>query len=411
VKGHVRKRSSWEFVIDLGHQPAQRCLSCKRARYWVERKKLEVCPKCGGELLDRVERRQKTQGGFATKKQAQTALSEVLVKLNADQYVEPAKITVREFLEDEWLPAIETTIRPSTFASYKGHVDKHLVPHLGSIRLQKLTPARINALYAELQQDGEDRKKLSPSTVRRIHATLHRALKDGVRWERLHRNAADATDPPKPKQAGGGKDMKVWSLEELQTFLRATKDHRMYPLWKTLASTGMRRGEALGLRWPDVDLDAGRISISRTLIAVGKEVQESEPKTKYGRRKISIDPLTAQMLKEWQKQQLKEQMSLGRGQEAKTGPVFTSETGEAYSPNWVTKCFEQQVRATKVPRIRLHDLRHTYATLCLGKKVHPKLVQAQLGHANIGITLDTYSHVIPAQQEEAAAMIGALIGG
>ena len=160
------------------------------ARFWVERKPKETCPKCGGELLETEERRRATKGGFRTAKECAAAMNKVLTAVEERSYVAPSKITVREFLLREWLPAIRSTIRPSTYYSYVQHVTFHILPHIGSLQLVNLTPARINALYATLALTGkkDGKKGLSPRSVHHVHAVLHRACKDAVRWGRLTRN-------------------------------------------------------------------------------------------------------------------------------------------------------------------------------------------------------------------------------
>jgi predicted RNA-binding Zn-ribbon protein involved in translation (DUF1610 family) len=176
MRGHVRKRSTWSYTIERGSHPAQRCAACNH-RTWIERTILELCPKCGGELVTRQERRQQTTSGFPTKRAAEEALNTVLNSLQTGTYAPPAKLTVREYLTNEWLPAIAGTIRPSTLVAYTGHVEGHIIPALGSVPLQKLTPGRINALYNSLQVAKPAGPGLSATSVRRVHATLHRALR------------------------------------------------------------------------------------------------------------------------------------------------------------------------------------------------------------------------------------------
>ena len=198
MRGHLRKRRTWEYVVELGPQPAQRCESCGR-RHWVEGKARKTCPACAGELKETSERRQRCQAGFATRKVAQAALTTVLSSLESGAYTERKDVTLGEFLLEEWLPVIESTIRSTTYSSYATHVQKHILPTLGRVKLQKLTPVMINALYAQLLKDGKvcGSGGLSANSVRRVHATLHRALNDAVRWDRLLRNPCDAADPPR----------------------------------------------------------------------------------------------------------------------------------------------------------------------------------------------------------------------
>jgi len=410
MQGHVRKRgkNSWEYIADIGVHAAERCTGCGR-RFWTERRPLGVCSKCDGRLVETEERRRQTKSGFPTRREAQTAMNKILVAIEEKTFVAPAKLSLREYLRSEWLPAIEATIRPSTYRSYKQHVECHICPHVGSVQLQKLSGSQINTLYAKLALTGKKDGKsgLSPLSIRHVHATLHRALKDAVRWERITRNPIDAADPPSIR-GDGSKELKTWSAEQLKAFLDSTKDERLSPLWHLLAMTGMRRGEALGLRWEDVDLEAGRLSVRRALIPNGAVVVISEPKTARGRRSVALDPETVEVLKRQAGQQLADQLKKG-DEWSDSGLVFTKEDGAAWHPEVVSRFFRGTVKRSRLPEIRLHDLRHTHATLALRAGIHPKVVSERLGHATIAITLDTYSHAVPAMQEEAAARIAELV--
>ena len=273
----------------------------------------------------------------------------------------PSKRTTGAFLREDWLPGLRAQVRPGTWAEHKSKVEVHLVPAIGGVRLQQLTPGHLNALYADLLEQG-----LSARTVLHVHATIRRALADATRWGLVPGNVALLASPPRP----GRPELQVSTAAELRTFLAAVEDDRLYALWLLAASTGMRRGELLGLRWPDVDLGRARVAVRRSLVTVGHKVMVSEPKTAKGRRSVALDPATVAGLKAWHKHQ-----------------------------------------AADLPVIRLHDLRHTNATLALAAGIHPKVVQERLGHANIAITLDTYSHAVPALEEQAARTVAALVFG
>ena len=245
---------------------------------------------------------------------------------------------------------------------------------------------------------------LTALSVRHVHAVLHRALKNGCAGPAA-RNPADLADPP--RVAGHGHELRTWSAEQLAAFLNSQRDDRLYALWYTLAMTGLRRGEALGLRWHDLDLEAGRLAVRRALVPCGREVLVSEPKTARGRRAVALDPETVAVLKDEAARQLKVQHACTAWVE--TGLVFTGDNGEALHPEVVSRFFRKAVRETMLPDIRLHDLRHTHATLALQAGIHPKVVSERLGHATVSITLDTYSHAIPAMQEEAALLIAGLV--
>ncbi|HEY5472589.1 MAG TPA: tyrosine-type recombinase/integrase, partial [Candidatus Limnocylindrales bacterium] len=399
---------SWEYIVDVGLAAAQRCQSCKK-RFWVERRPKATCPKCGGALRETEERRRETKAGFATQKECQAAMNKLLVAVEQHSYAAPTKASVREYLVKEWLPAVKSTIRPSTYNSYVQHVECHVAPHIGSVKLQKLSGSQVNALYAKLAETGrkDGKSGLSPMTIHHVHACLHKACKDAVRWGHISRNPLDAADPPR-KKGDGSKEMQTWSKEQLRAFLEAMAGERLYALWHTIAMTGMRRGEAIGLRWSDVDLENARLSVRRALIPINREVVVSEPKTAKGRRVVALDPGTVEVLKGQAARQLDEQDAQDDAW-VETGLVFAQENGAALDPESVSRYFRQAVKQSLLPQIRLHDLRHTHATLALQAGIHPKVVSERLGHATISITLDTYSHAIPAMQEEAAALIAALV--
>ena len=377
----------------------------------MEGKGKKTCPACGGGLRETSERRQHCQAGFATRKVAQTALTTILSSLESGIYVERRDVTVDEFLREEWLPIVESTVRSTTYSSYATHVQKHIAPTLGLVKLQKLTPVMINALYAQLLKDGKvcGSGGLSANSVRRVHATLHRALGDAVRWDRLSRNPCDAADPPRLGADPQAKTQ-AWTNLELRKFLEAVKSERLYPLWLTLSMTGLRRGEALALRWTDIDLERARLSVRRSFVPINGMVEVHEPKTSRGRRLVALDPFTVSVLKMWSRRQKEERLERGPVW-TDSGLVFTRPDGKLIHPERVSKAFRVAVKRSGLPPIHLHDLRHTHATLALAAGVHPKVVSDRLGHATVAITLDIYSHAIPALSEEAAATVAALVMG
>ena len=409
MRGSIRRRgqTSFEYIVDIGSASAQRCQACGR-RFWVERKLEEICPKCGGVLLETEERRRAIKGGFATQRECQAALNKVLVAVEARTFTPPTRITVKAFLLSEWLPAVKGTLRPTTYASYTMLAREHIIPRLGSLQLQRLTPAAINALYAHLGEHGRVHGggPLSASSVRRVHAVLHRACHDAVRWGRLTVNPVDAADPP--KQSSEHAERPVWNAEQLAGFLAHVADDRLFALWRLLAMTGMRRGEALGLQWPDVDMEAGTISIRRAWIPVNGVGQMSEPKTKRGRRTIALDPVTLEALKAHVARQADEQSNWEEAW-AETGFVFTREDGQPLHPWHVSKDFRDHLKAAALPQIPLHGLRHSYATLALSGGVNPRIVSGRLGHSTVALTLDVYSHVLPQQDRDAAEKIADLL--
>ena len=290
----------------------------------------------------------------------------------------PSHLSVREFLLKVWLPAIEPSVRPTTLSGYRMLVEQHLVPQLGAIQLQSLNAAQINAHYARLLAEGRVHGKggLSPNSVHHVHAVLHRALRDAVKWGYLQSNVASFAEPP--RASAQHRELAVWSEEQLHAFLDSVRRNRLYPLWRFLAMTGCRRGEALGLIWPDLDVESRAVTIRRALVPIDGTLRESEPKTKRGRRRIALDSVTVTVLRELAAAQLGEQQAAGDGW-ADSGRVFTRANGEQLHPERISALFRRLVRAAALPPIPLHGLRHTYASIALAKGVNPAIVSRRLG--------------------------------
>jgi integrase len=382
MKGHFKKRgASWYF--------------------WIE---LDVGPDGA--------RKQKSVGGFKTRKEAERAYADMRDEVRRGVYIEPSKLTLTRFLEDDWFPAIRVSVRPTTWEHYHRSFRNYIRPTIGRTLLPNVTPTRLNAFYADLLESGRcnpdaSTPGLSPKTVKHVHTMLHKALEDAVRWGHLARNPVSLATPPQPRTP----EMKVWTPEQLRAFLESQRSHRLYAAWLLIVTTGMRRGEVLGLSWDHVDLSRGRLSVVRSLTVVTYgRVEFSEPKTAKGRRSIALDPTTVAALKAHRKQQQAQQLAVGPLWQH-TGLAFTREDGSPIHPHHFTRSFGVLAREAELPRIRLHDLRHSYATAALSAGIPAKVVSERLGHASVAITLDTYSHVNPEMQEEAAHTVARLILG
>lgn len=304
---------------------------------------------------------------------------------------------------DRWLAdSLRGTVRASTCERHEINVRVHINPSLGNVRLKGLTPAHVRGLHREKLDSG-----LASATVRKIHSTLHKALSQAVSDGLIPRNAADVKAPrPAPKE------MRPLSEGEACTFLdvaRASGD-RFEPLYVLAITTGLRRGELLGLRWEDVDLERGTLRVGRSLVREEGRHTVGETKTRRGRRQVNLTPRTVNALKAHRKRQLEERMRLAETYKDH-GLVFSTSIGTPVNPeNLVNRSFKPLLEKAGLPKIRFHNLRHTCATLLLGRGVHPKFVQELLGHATIAITLDTYSHYLPSMGDQAARAMGDALG-
>lgn len=259
-------------------------------------------------------------------------------------------------------------------------------------------------MYASMLERGSRGKPLSASSVRNVHVTLHRALADAQRWGHVTRNVADLADPPREART----HMRTWSTDELRSFLDHAEDDRLYAAYVLLATTGMRRGEALGLRWRSLDLNRARVSVSTALVVVDAKVVFQEPKTASGRRTVPILPETVAALKTHRKTQLAEKMLLGPDY-ADDDLLFCRQDGTSLHPTMFSRRFDQLATDAQLRRIRLHDLRHTFATHMLQAGVIVKVVSEILGHASVALTYDTYSHDIPSMMEDATSKYASLL--
>lgn len=275
---------------------------------------------------------------------------------------------------DEWLPAKRPTLRASAAHSYERMIDLYIKPRIGATELAHVDGAMLNALYGYLLTEGRTSDRngtgsagLSPKTVRNLHGMLSKAFRDGVRWGRLVRNPCEAADPPKNRPP----EMKAWTADEIRTFAAYVSAHRWSAIWALMVTTGMRRGEILGLRWSDVNLDEGTLAIRSTRVRYGTTVDSSTPKTAAGVRTIALGPVVTSGLRSWRKQQLADRMLMGEGwQNADEDLVVTLADGTAPNPESFSNLFKKLARRAEVPVIRLHDLRHSYATAALASGVH-----------------------------------------
>lgn len=334
-----------------------------------------------------------------TRKEVQEELTKSLRDQQQGLLVDPSRQTVREFLM-RWLEdCVKGTAAPKTYEDYGCVVRRHLIPTIGPIQLTKLSPQHLQRLYREKQDSGLTRM------VQLIHAVLHRALNQALKWNIVPRNVADAVDVPRVAK----KEMRALSPEEAGKFLEAAQDDRLHALYVLTVSTGLRLGEVLGLKWLDTDLDAGTIQVQRALQWGKDGFYFTEPKTARSRRIVMLPAMAVTALKKHRAKQAEERLALGEVWQD-IGMVFTSTIGTPLNPSDLrNRSFHKILERAGLPRIRFHDLRHTAASLLLAAGENPKVVQEMLGHSTIRMTMDTYSHTIPSLQKQAAAKMDSIL--
>ncbi len=370
MKGHIRQRGkrSWAVVLDLGRDADGR-------------------------------RRQRWHTVHGTKKDAQRELARLLHELNTGAYVEPARMSVGEYLERWLADYAKNSVAAKTFERYAEIVRVNLKPALGHLPLPKLQPLHIQSYYSKALSEGrrDGRGGLSAQTVLHHHRVLHVALAQAVRWQLLSRNPADAVQPPRAAKT----EMRALTEDETAKLLRAAAWSTLYMPILVSVTTGLRRGELLGLRWVDATLDHGELAVRRSLQQTRDGLTYKEPKTACARRTVTLPPLTVEALRQHKVSQTEQRLRLGPIFED-NDLVFPRPDGRPWSPDAFTSAFSAFIRRSGLPRIRFHDLRHSHASQLLRQGVHPKVVSERLGHSTVGITLDTYSHVLPGLQRDAA---------
>jgi integrase len=372
MKGHIRHRSkdTWAIVIDVGRDPE----TGKRRQQWHTVK--------------------------GRKRDAEKMLRELLLAVEKGTYVKPTHLTVGEWLRqwNENYVAIHTT--PRTQESYQCVIECHLIQALGSMPLAQLSPQHLQNYYGMALSKGRADGKggLSARSVLYHHRILSEALSHAVKIGLLGRNVAELVYPPHPARM----KVSVLSPDDVSRFLEAARETQYYVFFCTLLYTGLRRGELLVLRWRNLDLDMASLYVVETgyKLSNGTYIIK-EPKTDHSRRSVALPPSLAMLLRQYRYDQEQMWSRLGR-RLSDADFVFTRADGSPLNPNAVTAAFIKLVRKAGLPHIRLHDLRHTHATLMLKAGVHPKVVSERLGHASVSITLDTYSHMLPGLQEAAA---------
>ena len=307
-------------------------------------------------------------------------------------------LTFGAYLTSQWLPAKKLHLATSTYRGYERNVQRHILPTLGRTGIRRLRYQQIEALYDSLLHPTTGRG-LSPKTVYELHLIIRGSLTDAHRRGLVTRNVAVVAHAPKQRSLQRIEGQS-WTEDELRQFLRTAAGHRFFPIVWLTAMTGMRRNEVLGLKWPDIDLKKKRLHLNRGLVAVGYEVHQTRGKTKTARRTIALDDTTLTVLAGWRGFQAAEFAAVGIANEEQW--VFTDGDGEVIHPHALYQTFGRIVRNAEVPTIRFHDLRHTHGSLLIKDGVPVKVVSERLGHAHIAHTIQTYQHLLPGMQEDAA---------
>jgi integrase len=372
MKGHIRQRSPghWAIILDTRD------------------------PATGN-------RRRKWHSFRGTKRQAQVESARLISELQRGTYVEPNKTTVAQYLE-QWLAHIKSQVSPKTHERYEQVCRKNVVPLLGAVLLSKLRPVQISEAYTKALTSGRrnGRGGLSARTVHHMHVILKGALAQAVKWELLVRNPSDAVDPPQAARA----TMQVYDLAQTVELIEAVRGNRLFIAVLLAVLCGLRRGEITALRWRNVDLAQGQLSVVESAEQTKAGVRYKAPKSGQGRT-VALSGTAVAELKAHRLAQAQELLMVGK-RLSDDDFVVAQPDGSPLRPHSLGQQWTRFLADhPALPRIRYHDLRHTHATHMLKAGVHPKIASERLGHSKVGITLDLYSHVLPNMQADAAAIV------
>lgn len=402
------------------------------------------------------DRRKITKGGFETEDDAWDAMEEAQAAVRTETYVKPSRATVADFFA-AWFPYVRTTTESTTAANYEQLAKAYVLPWIGKRPMQEIVPSVVAALYERLLTDGKRKRDtnwemfqlwedarlskrairprevadkvgvtyaaarkafkryevgrvpgpaepgLAPKTVLSVHIMLGSAMTTAKAWKYVSVNPMDSVKAPSVPR----RPHKTWSPAQMTRFLDVARGDRLYGLWVLVAATGMRRSELCGLTFDALDLDAAAVRMKSTRVVAGGSVKTSGGKSARSRRPLALDKFTVTVLRRHLAQVEEEKATFGTGYRDH-GLVFCWEDGRPIYPDTITEQFNRLVDVAKVPLIRLHDVRHSYATIALRSGVHPKIVSSRLGHAKVAFTLDTYSADIPDLDADAAESIGGL---
>lgn len=335
------------------------------------------------------------------KREAERVLTDLLKAIDSGSFADPGKLTIADYLRGHWMPHIETRVRARTALRYHQLLELHVVSVVGSVKMAKLQPGHVQQIVDRATASG-----LAPRTVAAVYRTLHGALAQAVRWQLLAVNAAAAVRPPRTERP----ELQSPDAAKVAKVLKAARRTRLYVPLALAAATGLRRGELLALRWSEVDLESGSLRVTASLQRVGADLVFLPPKTDRGRRTVGLPPAAVALLRRHRKEQLERRVLLGEAW-ADLDLVIERGDGEPFPPDSLSRDWYRLVRRVGLPGLRLHDLRHAYATALLMAGVHPKVASEALGHSSVSFTMDTYQHLMPTMQEAATRAIEAALSG
>lgn len=331
-------------------------------------------------------RKQKTVSGFKTKREAEKACAELVTEYERGNLsVSATKETITEFIKDFMVNTVQNQVGKSTYVNQLSYMNNHIIPKIGHIKLQKLTPMDVQKFYKKLLDEG-----VSPGTIHNIGNLLGKTMRIASEWGFVTKNVVSVVKKPTYKQT----KMSVWTKDEVERFLEDTRGQRLHPLYLIALTTGMRIGEICALSWDDVDFKSKLIHVNKTIVYADKEIYIKESTKTGSARSITIPDFVVNYLKKLKLEQLPNRLNL----------VIPGVKSELIYNSTVTKAFQSDLKKTTVPKIRIHDMRHTHATMLLapppaGLGENIKVVSERLGHANVTTTLNTYAHVLPNMQK------------
>ena len=343
-----------------------------------------------------------------SKAEANRQLRALISEIELGTHVKPTKLTLADFLTDQWLPVHRLAVRPTTFHTDVAYIDRYITPRIGGVVLSNISREHIQGLYSTLlTSGGRNRTSLSPGTVRKVHQILRQALGAAVRWELIPRNVVELVDPP----ALLHKTVRVLQPAEIDALLFELDKSSPWAVAPAMLAfhTGLRRSEILGLAWSDVDTDRGTVSVRQGYHRLDDGSSETlAPKSKRGRRLVPLTGSSLKMLHEHRERAERDAILLGRELEPDDF-IFAGFDREPYRPDSLSAAFRRAAIRAELHGVHFQVARHSHASLLLAAGVHPKVVSERLGHASVAFTLDTYSHVMPGLQEAAAEALDQIL--